>query len=80
MSAVTIIVRAQWDEKAQVWVAESPDLPGLIMEAANQGELLRKLEIALPDLIADSEFATHGLPEIPVCVMSEVLTKVRVTA
>lgn len=53
---------------------------GAGIDAANHGKLLRKLEIVLPDLIADSGFATHGLPEIPVCVMSEALTKVRVTA
>ncbi len=78
MGSVTIIVRAVWDAEAKVWVAESHDLRGLILEAATQEELLRKLEVAIPDLISESGFATAGLPEIPVYLMSEVLTKVRV--
>lgn len=77
MSGVTIIVRALWDPEAHVWVAESPDLPGLILEAENQDELISKLQTAIPDLIAESEFAGCALSEIPVCVMSEALTKVR---
>ena len=80
MGTVMITVRATWDDEAQVWVAESTDLPGLILEAANHAELLSKLQDAIPDLIADSGFATQGLPEIPVCVMSEALTTVRVAA
>ncbi len=78
MGSVTIIVRAVWDAEAKVWVAESHDLRGLILEAATQEELLRKLEVAIPDLISESGFETAGLPEIPVYLMSEVLTKVRV--
>ena len=29
----TIVVRANWDGEASVWVAESTDLPGLLTEA-----------------------------------------------
>ena len=78
MGSVTIIVRSVWDAEARVWVAESADLPGLILESPTQEELLRKLHVVIPDLIAESGFATGGLPEIPVYLMSEVLTKVRV--
>lgn len=78
MGSVTIIVRSVWDAEAEVWVAESTDLPGLILEAATQEELLRKLHVVIPDLIADSGFATAGISEIPVYLMSETLTKVRV--
>ena len=78
MVAVTVSVRGVWDAEAKVWVAESHDLRGLILEAATHEELLRKLEVAIPELISESGFATAGLPEIPVYLMSEVLTKVRV--
>ncbi len=78
MSAVTIIVRAAWDADAHVWVAQSPDLPGLILEAPSQDALLEKLQHAIPDLIAETEIETQGLLEIPVVLMSEALTRVRV--
>jgi uncharacterized protein DUF1902 len=33
MKHSTIIVRADWDDEAQVWVATSSDLEGLVTEA-----------------------------------------------
>jgi predicted RNase H-like HicB family nuclease len=44
-----IVVRATWDDEVNVWVAESPDLPGLITEA----ESLNALDAKLPGLIQD---------------------------
>ena len=44
-----IVVRATWDDAAKVWVAESPDLPGLVTEAEN----LNALDAKLPGLIRD---------------------------
>jgi predicted RNase H-like HicB family nuclease len=78
MGAVTILVRAVWDSEAGVWVAESPDLPGLIVEADTSEELLGKLDAVIPELIVESGFDTRGLPQIPYCVMSEAVRKVRV--
>jgi predicted RNase H-like HicB family nuclease len=44
-----IVVRATWDDEVNMWVAESPDLPGLITEA----ESLNALDEKLPGLIQD---------------------------
>ena len=45
----SIIVKAEWDDEAQVWWAISSDVPGLTAEAASI-ELLRK---KLPGMIED---------------------------
>jgi predicted RNase H-like HicB family nuclease len=46
------LVKAQWDDEAEVWVAESDDIPGLITEAATMEYLIKKLKILIPELIA----------------------------
>ena len=42
-----LIVNAVWDDQAKVWVATSDDVPGLVTEAPNQGELVKKLKISV---------------------------------
>jgi predicted RNase H-like HicB family nuclease len=46
-----IVIRADWDPEAEVWVAESPDLPALVTEAESIEELRAKLKVILPDII-----------------------------
>ncbi len=48
----TLNIMADWDPEAQVWVATSVDVPGLVTEAANELELLAKLEVMVPELMA----------------------------
>lgn len=43
-------VHARWDDEAQVWVAESDDLPGLVAEAGTVEDLLKKLSVLVPEL------------------------------
>lgn len=47
----TIIVRADWDEEANVWVATSTDIDGLAVEAETVDALYEKVAAALLDLI-----------------------------
>ena len=44
-------VRAQWDEAAGVWVAESEDVPGLVAEADSPDLLAQKLRTLIPELL-----------------------------
>lgn len=44
-------VKAVWDGEAQVWVAESDDVPGLITEAASETGLVEKLSVLIPELL-----------------------------
>ena len=46
-----IIIRAIWDAKAKVWVAESQNVPGLATEAATIEALTAKLRDIIPELL-----------------------------
>lgn len=50
-----ILVRATWDDEVKVWVAESPDLPGLVTEASSLDDLDKKLPGLVLDLVADDD-------------------------
>jgi predicted RNase H-like HicB family nuclease len=63
MSSVhpNMVVRATWDDEANVWVAESPDLPGLVTEAPNLSALVIKLPGLIQDLLEDSARNGRGI-------------------
>ena len=44
-------VRAFWDSEANVWVAESDHMPGLVAEAETVEQLALKLESLIPELL-----------------------------
>ena len=46
-----LFVRAEWDDEAEVWVATSDDVPGLVAEADTAEALLAKLHILIPELL-----------------------------
>ena len=46
-----IEVLALWDDEADVWVASSDGVPGLITEAETTEILLEKLRILVPELL-----------------------------
>ena len=46
-----IEVLALWDDEADVWVASSDDVPGLITEAETTEILLEKLRVLVPELL-----------------------------
>jgi len=63
-------VRAEWDEEAQVWVAESANLPGLVTESETVELLLEKLRVMVPELLSyGPELAPGFLPEIRVTLL-----------
>ncbi len=41
---------ANWDSEAQVWIAVSKDVPGLVAEADSFQTLVAKLQILVPEL------------------------------
>jgi predicted RNase H-like HicB family nuclease len=47
-------IRAEWDEEAKAWVATSDDVPGLVTEAETMEALSSKLEIMIPELLAEN--------------------------
>ncbi len=44
-------INYQWDEEAQVWIATSEDVPGLVLEAETISDLIRRVKLAAPELI-----------------------------
>jgi len=45
------IITLFWDEEASVWIAESQDIPGLILESSSFDELVEKVKLAVPELL-----------------------------
>jgi len=72
-----IVVRATWDQEANVWTAESPDLPGLVTEASSLDDLDRKLPGLIQDLMEDG---ANGDMDIPVEVVASFSKRVKVRA
>ncbi len=60
-----VIVEAQWDAEAKVWVATSDDVPGLATEAETMDALMSKLEVMIPELMAENGALPAGAPAIP---------------
>lgn len=45
-------IKMTWDSDAQVWIAESDDVPGLVMESGSFDALLERVRFAIPELLA----------------------------
>lgn len=69
-----ILVRAVWDDEAKVWVAESPDLPGLVTEAASLDDLDKKLPGIILDLLTDDDDRDIDVPVEVVASFSRRVT------
>jgi predicted RNase H-like HicB family nuclease len=72
MSERTIIVHAEWDEEAGVWVATSDDVPGLITEAETVERLERKLQNMIPELLELNDHLCGQAANVP---MNLIATK-----
>jgi len=70
-----LLVIAQWDNEAGVWVATSDDIPGLVTEAASLDELLSRVLAVAPELLEDNahhiENAGHPGDLIDVHIQSQ---------
>lgn len=75
MPIASIIVRATWDDEAEVWVASSNDIEGLAVEAQTLEALTPNVLSALSDLIKFNGIESN-LPEIPVHIMAEQLVRI----
>lgn len=75
MKHMTIIVRAEWDDEAKVWVATSDDI-GLVTEAETLEALRPKVIDMVTDLLALEGESFSDLPEIPVQIMAQQLARI----
>ncbi len=55
MPADGYLILIKWDEEARVWFATSDEVMGLATEAATFEELLAKLDVVVPELLAENE-------------------------
>jgi hypothetical protein len=46
------LIRLIWDDEADVWIATSDDIPGLVLESGSFDALLERIRFAAPELIA----------------------------
>ncbi|UFN48122.1 DUF1902 domain-containing protein [Roseomonas sp. OT10] len=75
----SVMVRAEWDPEARVFVATSDDVPGLVAEASTVPELTAKLQDLIPELLELNGDASGGsFGEVPLYVMAQQVTKIRV--
>ena len=45
------LIKMDWDDEASVWVATSPDVPGLVLESGSFDDLFERVRYAVPELI-----------------------------
>ncbi len=55
-----LFVRAEWDDEAEVWVATSDDVPGLVAEADTAEDLLDRLRTLIPELLEANGYPDAG--------------------
>lgn len=55
MAQTPFKIQSFWDAEAQVWVATSDDVPGLVTEASNLESLTQKLREIIPELIISNK-------------------------
>jgi hypothetical protein len=51
MSSHDITIQARWDSEASVWIATSPDVTGLVVEAETWPAMIDEVRLVLPDLL-----------------------------
>ena len=56
-----ITVQARWDGQAAVWIATSPDVSGLVVEADTWPAMIEEVRIVLPELLEVSEAPVENL-------------------
>lgn len=44
------VVNFTWDEEASVWIAQSDDIPGLVLEGGSLDALIERVRYAAPEL------------------------------
>ena len=44
------IVNLNWDSEADVWIATSEDIPGLVLESGSFDALLERVRFVVPEL------------------------------
>lgn len=46
-----LLIKLTWDPEAAVWIAESDDVPGLVLESGSFDALVERVRFAVPELM-----------------------------
>ena len=46
-----LTIKVTWDADACVWVAESDDVPGLVLESGSFDALIERVRVTVPELL-----------------------------
>ena len=57
----SVTINARWDGVAQVWLATSTDVPGLVVEAESWPAMIEEVRLVLPDLLELSDQSADKL-------------------
>ncbi|OYE03715.1 DUF1902 domain-containing protein [Nostoc sp. 'Peltigera membranacea cyanobiont' 232] len=60
MTQNTLKIDALWDKDAEVWVATSENVPGLVTEASTIESLTQKLREMIPELLVLNRIVPSG--------------------
>ena len=63
-----ITIQARWDIEANVWLATSDDVPGLVVEAETWPAMINEVQLVLPELL---EVSGHGGDKLSVTFKAE---------
>lgn len=75
--AMSVMVKAEFDDEAKVWIATSDDVPGLVSEDSDLEKLLDTVGELIPLLLEENGLLPddHGAFDIPVHVAAQALTR-----
>jgi hypothetical protein len=57
----SLTIDARWDPEAEVWIATSADLPGLVVEASTWPSMIEEVGFLVPDLLELAEMSADKL-------------------
>lgn len=65
-------VVAKWDDEAKVWYVSDSNVPGLATEAETMDELLRKLQVMVPEMLELNGVIAADHEDTPFSLISQV--------
>lgn len=76
---LAVLVEAEWDTEAGVWVATSDDVPGLVVEHSDFKRLQEMVVELVPLLLAENGMLpeSRGDYDVPVHIAAHALSKAK---
>jgi len=80
MAETVFFAKVEWDSEAEVWYISETNFPGLVAESETEEGLVRKVHELVPELYRLNAHLIDWQPDgdLPICVMSERLERIRI--